>query len=31
MCFSMQGEDIVEHINDKCHVFTVECARGRGS
>ena len=22
LCFSIQGEDILEHANDKCHVFT---------
>ena len=24
---SMQGEDIIEHTNDKCHVFTLQFAR----
>ena len=27
--FSMQGEDIMEHINGECHVFTFEYARGK--
>ena len=26
--FSMQGEDIFEHINVKCHVFTHYYTRG---
>ena len=25
--FNMQGEDIMEHTNDKCHVLTFSCAR----
>ena len=29
--FSMQGEDILEHTNGKCHVFTFMYARGRFS
>ena len=23
LCFGMQGEDIIEHTNDKCHVFYI--------
>ena len=31
MCLrlNMQGEDIVEQTNGKCHVFTFKYARGR--
>ena len=27
--FSMQGEDINEHTNGKCHVLTFQVARGK--
>ena len=29
--FSMQGEDIIEQTHDKCHVFTIQNARGECS
>ena len=25
--FGMQGEDVIEHTNGKCHVFTFQYAR----
>ena len=26
--FSMQGEEIIEHANDRCHVFTFSVQEG---
>ena len=33
MClhFNMQGEDIIEHFNARCCVFTIQYARGKHS
>ena len=29
LCLSMQGEYVIKHTNGKCHIFAIQCARGK--